>query len=32
MTETIEQTMCQNGENGEFYRLSRHFGINYLGV
>ena len=32
MSVTIVQTMCQNGENEEFYRLSRHFGINYLGV
>jgi hypothetical protein len=32
MTVTFEQTMCQNGENGKIYRLTRHFGINYLGV
>ena len=32
MSETVVQTMCQNGENEEIYRLSRHFGIKYLGV
>jgi hypothetical protein len=32
MTETVEQTMCQNGENEKNYRLSRHFGTNNLGI